>query len=58
MIQGCEVVEGEIELRNCRRVRLIGNTGGARVTVGTGPAYVWPMPHVRYEGTILRDYSH
>jgi hypothetical protein len=29
VIQGCEVVEGTIEIRNCGKVRLIGNTGAA-----------------------------
>lgn len=57
VIQGCEVPEGEIELRNCGRVLLRGNKGGARVVIGTGPAYSWPMPHVVHEGPIERDVS-
>jgi hypothetical protein len=57
VIQGCEVTEGEIEVRNCGRVLLKGNKGGARVTVGTGPAYSWPLPHVIHEGPIDQDVS-
>jgi hypothetical protein len=57
VIQGCEVTEGEIELRNCGRVLLKDNKGGARVIIGTGPAYSWPMPHVIHEGPIERDVS-
>jgi len=58
LIQDCEVVEGVIELRNCKRVRVTGCSGGAKLVVGTGPAYVWPMPSVRYEGPISEEYGH
>jgi hypothetical protein len=57
VIQGCEIPEGEIEIRNCGRVLLRGNKGGARVVIGTGPAYSWPMPHVVHEGPLERDVS-
>lgn len=58
LIQDCEIVEGTIELRNCKRVRVTGCTGGARLLVGTGVDYVWPMARVRHEGPISQDYGH
>ena len=58
LIQDCEIIEGTIELRNCKRVRVTGNTGGARLIVGSGIDYVWPMSSVRHEGPISLDYGH
>jgi hypothetical protein len=58
LIQDCEIVEGTIELRNCERVRVTGCTGAARLVVGSGVDYVWPMSSVRYEGPISEDYGH
>jgi hypothetical protein len=58
LIQDCEIVEGTIELRNCKRVRVTGCTGGARLIVGSGVDYVWPMASVRHEGPISDDYGH
>jgi hypothetical protein len=58
LIQDCEIVEGTIELRNCKRVRVTGCTGGAKLVVGNGVDYVWPMASVRYEGPISEDYGH
>lgn len=58
LIQDCEILEGTIELRNCKRVRVVGCKGAAKLVVGTGPAYVWPMSSVRYEGPIFEDYGH
>ncbi len=58
VIEGCEVTEGLIELRNCGKVRVRGNRGGARLRVGTGPAYTWPMQNVRHEGPLTQDYEH
>lgn len=58
LIQDCEIVEGTIELRNCRRVRVTGCTGGAKLIVGNGVDYVWPMASVRHEGPVSVDYGH
>lgn len=58
LIQDCEIVEGMIELRNCKRVRVTGCRGGAKLVVGNGVDYVWPMAGVRYEGPITEDYGH
>jgi hypothetical protein len=58
LIQDCEIVEGTIELRNCKRVRITGNKGGAHVVVGAGVEGVWPMSSVRHEGPLAVDYPH
>lgn len=58
IIEGCEIVSGRIELRNCKRVRVAGNTGGATLLVGTGPRNVWPLPNVRHEAPVSMDYEH
>lgn len=58
VIEGCEVTEGVIELRNCGKVRVRGNRGGAQLRVGTGPAYTWPLPSVRHEAPLSQDYEH